>query len=286
LALAAQLVIGAAGLLVAAPATAASTETHKVNSWQTFKITPKVGVPKGYTQYGSKTITVKRGSSTVARNKTSYAAKGTYTYKVTSTVKYRTKRYVTTTRTEVVPVEWVNSCTARGAYLTYNLTDDTLEATLAASCEVAGWNSNGTVSATVDGVVSVHEYYPSADQADQFRDRTGDYLYVYPEDFSVKTFPTEVTSVKTVYGPVKSKSSTRYVKVIKRPNGATMTWTEYKAIKDGQTLAQVRAIAGSKGKRVYADDYSGTAYEWKNSDGGTTWVWFNSRVRSKYWYTW
>jgi hypothetical protein len=86
------------------------------------------------------------------------------------------------------------------------------------------------------------------------------------------------------YGKVKTKYVYRTVTVKKVVNNRIMTRTEWHAIHEGDTLARVRKVVGSRGKLMY-DGYLGTAYSWDNTSGGDTWVWFDGgRIESRTWY--
>jgi hypothetical protein len=79
---------------------------------------------------------------------------------------------------------------------------------------------------------------------------------------------------KTVNGPTITKSAVRYVKVTKVLNTAVATYTEYKAIRDGDSLARVRSVFGSNGRLVTDSTLLGKQYRWRTTAGGYVYVWF------------
>ena len=118
------LVSPAVGLSMASPAAAVSytkvgSKTYSAYDYNGYRATIKPSgytIPSGYVNAGS-TVTIKKGSRTIASNRTSYSAKvGTYT--AYSTVRYRSRTAYRATQTEYLDIDNYDICTITSSALT------------------------------------------------------------------------------------------------------------------------------------------------------------------------
>ena len=118
------LVSPAAGLSLASPAAAVSytkvgSKTYSAYDYNGYRATIKPSgytIPSGYVNAGS-TVTIKKGSRTIASNRASYGAKvGTYT--AFSTIRYRSRTAYRATQTEYLDIDNYDSCTITSSALT------------------------------------------------------------------------------------------------------------------------------------------------------------------------
>jgi len=68
------------------------------------------------------------------------------------------------------------------------------------------------------------------------------------------------------------------------PNGPEVTRTEFNTVGEGNQLAWVRRVFGSKG-HLAIDASWGRMYEWPNTSGGTVTIWFDTGASNLTWYS-
>jgi hypothetical protein len=281
----------ACSTLTASPAAAASgrtsAQTLSAYSWNGYKATVWPGgwkVPKGYVSAG-KTVSIASNGRLIARHRKSVSlSAGTYT--AYSTFKYRSRTAYKAYRTSTLTADYTDSCYVESATIT-----DTSEtgstgyvtATYTGKCSGTAYDANyderqGSWRATWTRQESAWAYDPADAQPEY---TVGERIY---DDLPGGRFTYKTSYTAYRYGKVKAKHVHRTVTVRKVFNTSVMTRTEWHAFDEGDTLARVRKVVGSRGKLVY-DGYLGTAYEWRNTSGGTTWVWFDGRyVDTRTWY--
>jgi hypothetical protein len=275
----------AAGMSVAAaPGAAAASWTrtgptqHKAYSWNGYKATVKPAgftAPRGSALVSAPTLTVKRSGTTVVRGK-KWARLPAGTYTVYSTYKYRTKTPYTAYRSGSADWSTIDSCTIDSVYSrdTSSLTQDeygywsgTLRETYIGVCDI--WDEDYNTITVAGTWTEDHELWSSTEPSSGYG--AGD--YASPDYIQYRQAYTAYR-----YGKIKTAYRVRTATVTKVVNTAAMTRTEYRSFGDGDSLATVRRIAGSKGELRYMDgEY--TLYRWKNTSGGYTLVWF----RYGYW---
>jgi len=275
--------LGVASVLVIASAPAASattwlkTSSTKQNaySWNGYR-TPIVAagyvIPRGYVKV-SATVTVKRGSTTIASNRAAVSV-GAGTYTAYSTFKYRSKTAYTAYRS--VDVTWIDatSCEVASAAASTNTIDYDL------SCTGSGYDADYN-DITGVGTTTATQYLYSPDDEPWWTVgqtvSSDDANWYSVSNYFDGTGRQAYTAYR--YGIIAAKYFYRTVVVTKVLNTAVMTWTEYNTFGSGDSLARIRAIVGSSGS-IYSSSGGLTSYRWKNTTGYYTYVW----ILDGYWY--
>jgi hypothetical protein len=239
---------------------------------------PKVS---GYTAY-SKTVSIKSSSGKYVAKGVTSKMLGKGTYKVYSTFKYRKS---VPYKTSVNQTDYLSTLyELQNASCTITSIPDIAHATCSG-------RYNGYPATVADAMGLPVDGYAVGDVVS-----AGDPMFeALAEWGGTVNYKTTVTKYKYAY--TGSKYAYRYVTVKKVYNPPTVSYTEFKKIKapfdsvsdnNGSTLAQVRAIIGSNGKRTGFTDYGDSvfyAYEWKQANGDPVSVGFwNGRAYFKTWY--
>jgi hypothetical protein len=272
------------GVVVAPSAEAVAwrqTAATKANaySWNGYKaVTKPAGfrIPSGSVKVSS-TITVNRGSTTVAKNvKQARLSAGTYT--VFTTTKYRTKTAYTAYRYYSKTETYADECRIESATITRPADEgsyyDDMDVAYTGTCTWSVYDDDyysGDYMRTTTGPASwtSTEWVYEWDQTPAYS--IGDTAYTIDVPGTVK-WRTPYTAYK--YGTVKTAHTKRTHTVTKVINTAVMTKTEYNAFGYGDSYARVARIAGSAGElRYMSGGYS--LYRWRNTSGGYAYVWFD-----------
>jgi hypothetical protein len=259
-------------------------------SWNGYRATVgPVGftLPRGYVKVAN-TITVKKGSATVAANRASVAlSAGTYT--VYSTFKYRSKTAYTAYKTVPVTLIDASTCAPAGQTLAAGSTwtIDTM------TCTGVGYDSDyidRTASFTINMLFAADANgYSEALQAGYSWDgwyltSEWDTIRLGVFDASAATFvpygdgQARVGYTAFKYGITKVAYRYRTQTVTKVVNTSVMTRTEWNtimALRYWPTHSQVARIVGSSGSMRYTG-WLGTAYRWSNTSGGYSILWFDA----------
>lgn len=253
----------------AVPAHAADTVTIKKISSKTAPYKKSVTVKPAVTNSGKvrvdkATLTVKKGKKTVAKNKTSAKLKAG-TYKVSTTVKYRTFADVRRTSVripagqpieewmdyseEANPVPTINACTVtewRDEYdfdFACDVMDATISSLTASSSDILSWEST---------------WPPSG---------VGEYVQIYslrsPVDISSSSLVRTYSKTKT-----KAKTQSLTIKQGKKPAAPAKcaTYKNFKKVKNDMSVAQVKRLLGPSKIQYDAGDYKNRQYKPCNGD--------------------
>lgn len=296
--LSALVAIGASGALLVGVAPAAEavtwtkTSATKSNaySWNSYRAAVGAAgftLPRGYVKVAN-TVTVKKGSTTVAANRSSVAlSAGTYT--IYSTFKYRSRTAYTAYTTTAVTLIDASTCAPTGQTLVTGNTwaIDTM------TCTGVGYDddfNDRTASFTITMLFAADDdgYY-EAQQAgyswDGWYITAGwDTIRLGSFDATAATFvpygdgEARVGYTAYRYGATKVAYRYRTHTVTKVVNTSVMTSTEWNtimALSYWPTHAQVARIVGSSGSLRYRGSL-GTMYSWHNTSGGYSCLWFDA----------
>ncbi|MFN8157896.1 MAG: hypothetical protein U0R68_10785 [Candidatus Nanopelagicales bacterium] len=278
--------VGALVLVGAAPAQASSTRTSSTTqsaySWNDYRtpVSPAgFVIPRGYVKV-SAAVTVKRGSTTIASNR-SVVSVGAGTYTAYSTFRYRSRTAYVAHRTVAVTYLEPDSCVVD----TVVPTDTSVEYSL--TCTGTGWDPDyndivGTAQTDVTQETAIQFPWWSAGQTITSADENWDAVDLFLDGTASQRY----TAYR--YGPVLTKAVHRTVTVKKVVNTSVMTRTEWNVLESGDSLSWVQHVVGSRGTMFYDDggSFLGTAYRWKNTSGSYTCIWFDGSGHATdfYWY--
>jgi hypothetical protein len=281
-----SLVSTAAVLIAVAPEVAAaswvktSTTKQSAYSWNSYKVAiapAGFAIPRGYIKV-SATVTVKRGSTTIASNRSAVSVSGG-TYAAYSLFKYRAKTPYTAYRTVEVNGIDADSCdvtavTPSGSTIGYEMT-----------CSGMGYDADyNSLLGTYTTAASQYLYSPS----DAPWWTLGETIYQTDPNWYQMDGVTSGTGSQAYtayrYGAIKAKYVYRTVIVSKVVNTPVMTLTEWRNIWYGNSLARVRKVVGSNGS-LYRAYSNGIEYRWKNSSGGYSYILFTNGIgATNYWW--
>ena len=240
-------------------------------------------------------FSVKRNGITVRKN-VANASLTPGEYQVYSTLRYRSKTpytFVGHLQTIGVYVS-LSTCTVTKVSETFteNLDPNWESKTFEADCEGSPNKILGAQSCTAVRTGQINANF-SQDYAGYllFASVTEGAVFEAGSDFvTTGLFDSDdwncsYTSTAYRYGSVKTVLRVRTHTVVKVYNRPSMSLSEFRSIKTGDSLARVRQIVGSKGQRYYESSY-GTGYKWATSAGGTAYVYFSfsTGASSKDWY--
>ncbi len=295
--LSAMVAIGASSALLVGVAPSADavtwtkTSVTKSNaySWNGYRTAVgAVGftLPRGYVKVAN-TVTVKRGSTTVATNR-SLVALSAGTYTIYSTFKYRSRTAYTAYKTVTVDMIEASTCTPTGQtlYRGSTWTIDTM------TCTGVGWDSDfnrRTATFTNRMLFAADAYAYSAALNAGYK---WDGWYITSQwdtirlglfDATAATFiPWGVGEARVSYTAYKygtTKVAYRYrthtvTKIVNTPVMTRTEWNTIMALPYRPWHSEVASIVGSSGSMRYMGSL-GRAYRWSNTSGGYSILWFD-----------